>query len=183
MNPVSGLAFTVAFTWNRPSKAKIYDLRVALDSAFNEVVVSTTTASTTDAMISSVVAGSNFMPNTTYYWRVRVNIAGPVRSPWSETRTVKIGDLEVGEPVVIQQPPAPVIQVPPAPAPPAITIQPPDIILPQPEIVLPQPQIVLPPAPAPPAQITPLWIWAIIIIGAILVIAVIILIVRTRRPV
>jgi hypothetical protein len=33
----------------------------------------------------------------------------------------------------------------------------------------------------PPAQITPAWIWAVVIIGAILVIAVIVLIVTTRR--
>jgi hypothetical protein len=39
-------------------------------------------------------------------------------------------------------------------------------------------QVNIPPAPAP---ITPAWIWAIVIIGAILVIAVIVLIVTTRR--
>jgi hypothetical protein len=44
----------------------------------------------------------------------------------------------------------------------------------------PPPQIVLPEQPAP---ITPAYIWAIVIIGAILVIAVIVLIVRTRRVV
>jgi hypothetical protein len=42
----------------------------------------------------------------------------------------------------------------------------------------PTPPVVLPPAPAP---ITPAYIWAIIIIGAVLVICVIVLIVRTRR--
>ncbi len=40
-----------------------------------------------------------------------------------------------------------------------------------------QPPVVIPPA----QQITPAWIWAIVIIGAILVIAVIVLIVTTRR--
>jgi photosystem II stability/assembly factor-like uncharacterized protein len=49
-----------------------------------------------------------------------------------------------------------------SPAPPAPTAQPP---------------VVIPPA----EQITPAWIWAIVIIGAILVIAVIVLIVTTRR--
>jgi hypothetical protein len=41
-------------------------------------------------------------------------------------------------------------------------------------------------APAPPAAtaaVTPGWIYAIIIVGAVLVIAVIVLIVRTRRVV
>jgi hypothetical protein len=40
-----------------------------------------------------------------------------------------------------------------------------------------QPPVVIPPA----ENITPAWIWAIVIIGAILVIAVIVLIVTTRR--
>jgi hypothetical protein len=48
--------------------------------------------------------------------------------------------------------------------------------------VPPEPPEVQPPIVVPPAeQITPAWIWAIVIIGAILVIAVIVLIVTTRR--
>jgi hypothetical protein len=46
-----------------------------------------------------------------------------------------------------------------------------------PETPSPQPPVVIPPA----EQITPAWIWAVVIIGAILVIAVIVLIVTTRR--
>ena len=46
------------------------------------------------------------------------------------------------------------------------------------EIVEPPPPVEIPPLPAP---ITPAWIWAIVVIGAVLVIAVIILIVMTRR--
>jgi len=52
-----------------------------------------------------------------------------------------------------------------APAGPTLTVPPPV-------------NITIPPAPAP---ITPAWIWAIVIIGAVLVIAVIVLIVTTRR--
>jgi photosystem II stability/assembly factor-like uncharacterized protein len=48
--------------------------------------------------------------------------------------------------------------------------------------VPPEPPEAQPPVVIPPAeQITPAWIWAIVIIGAILVIAVIVLIVTTRR--
>jgi hypothetical protein len=183
MNPVSGTAFTVPFTWSRPSKATIYDLQVATDTGFNEKVIDTSTTSSTSTTPGLVVGSGAllpvFMPDTTYYWRVRVNIAGPVQSPWSATRSFSVGALpEVGgPPVVIQQSPPPVISVPEAPS---ITITPPEIVLPAPE---PVPQIVIPPAPAAPAPITPAFIWAIIIIGAILVIAVIVLIVRTRRPV
>lgn len=181
MNPVSGAAFAVTFTIERPSKGKIYDVQVATDSGFTEKVVNDTISSTTSSTPSYFVAGGIFMPATTYYWRVRVNIAGPVRSPWSEVRTFTVAELDVAPPVVIKQIPPPVITIPPAPPPPQITITPPDIILPPPPP--PPPEIVIPPAPAPPAPITPAYIWAIIIIGAILVIALIVLIVRTRRPV
>jgi hypothetical protein len=183
MNKVSGKANAVALTWARISKAKIYDVKIALDSGFTEVVKSITTSSTTDDPVSVVVGPDTdnevaFAPETTYYWRVRVNNAGPVKSAWSETRTFSIGSLpEAMEPVIIEQPPAPIISVPEAPA---ITITPPEIVLPPAQ---PAPEIVIPPAPAPPAPITPAYIWAVIIIGAILVIAVIVLIVRTRRPV
>jgi len=104
-----------------------------------------------------------FASETTYYWRVRVNIAGPVKSPYSETRSFTIGTLPETPiiPVEVVIPPPPVISVPEAPT---ITITPPEIVL-------------------PPAPITPAYIWAIIIIGAILVIAVVVLIIRTRRPV
>jgi hypothetical protein len=183
MNTVSGKSNAVALTWKRISKATIYDVKIALDSGFTEIVKSITTSSTTDDPVSVVVGPDTdnsvaLSPGTTYYWRVRVNVAGPVKSAWSATRTFKIGTLpEAQPPVIIQQPPAPVINVPPAPA---ITLMPPAIVLPTPP---PAQTITIPPAPAPPAPITPAYIWAVIIIGAILVIAVIVLIVRTRRPV
>jgi hypothetical protein len=181
INPVSGVAYDVAFTWERPSKAKIYDLKVALDPDFLETLgapASDSTGETTDSEISVVVPGSQFMPETTYYWRVRVNLDGPVKSQYSDTRSFTIGELpEAMEPVIIEQPPAPVISVPPTPE---IVIEPPEIVLPAPQ---PVPEIVIPEAPAAPAPITPAYIWAIIIIGAILVIALVVLIIRTRRPV
>ena len=185
INPVSGSSYTQAFSWDRPSKGLIYQLRIALDYDFTEIVNTFTTASTTDDPISAVVGpgaanAMEFMPETTYYWKARVAQAGPVYSPWSATRMFSIGALpEVQPPVEIvipPAPPAPQIVIPPAPAP-----------APAPQIIVetppPPPDIVIPPAPAPPAPITPAYIWAIIIIGAILVIAVIVLIVRTRRPV
>ena len=190
MNPVSGEAFHMTLTWETPSdKVTKYDLNVALDDDFDEKVLDTdvTKSSGTwdEGDIIAVVCGLGadksvaFMPETTYYWKVRVNSAGPVKSAWSDVRSFTIGELpEQLEPVIIQQPPAPVISVPPAPS---ITIEPPEIVLPpQPA---PPPDIVIPAAPAAPAPITPAYIWAIIIIGAILVIALVVLIIRTRRPV
>jgi len=192
MNPVSGQASHVTLTWETPSDdITAFDLEIALDSDFDEDVLSTAdqdvSGSWDEGDIVSAVVGPgaarnlSFMPDTTYYWRVRVDAAGPVRSAWSEVRTFALGELEITPPVIIQpSPPAPVISVPPAPA---ITIQPPEIVLPQPTIVLPAPQITLPPAPAPVAPIPGWALYVIIIIGAVLVIALVVLILRTRRPV
>jgi len=189
MNWVSGESFHVTLTWETPSDSITkYNLRVALDTGFDEEVLSSDgdiEGDWDEGDVVSAVCGPgaaypiSFMPNTTYYWRVRVDGEGPVKSAWSEVRSFEIGELpEQLEPVIIQQPPAPVISVPPAPA---ITIEPPEIVLPP--APAPPPDIVIPSPPAAPAPITPAFIWAIVIIGAILVIALVVLIIRTRRPV
>ncbi|MBA7631871.1 hypothetical protein ES703_39407 [subsurface metagenome] len=186
VNPVSGSTFTVSFTWARLSKATFYNLEVALDSSFNEKIINykgstgdTPVIDSTSSTVAKVVTGDNFMPETTYYWRVRLSVAGPIYSPYSEVRSFTIGALpEAVAPVVIEQPPAPVIQVPPAPA---ITITPPEIVLPAPPPA--PPEIVIPSAPAPTPPVPQWALMVIIIIGAVLVIALIVLIMRTRRPV
>jgi len=192
VNPVTGRAYTMTFSWASPSDSvEEYDLVIALDSGFDEEVLSEAVEDDADEgdTVSQVVGpyasdpfDLEFMAGTTYYWKVRVDLDNPVRSAWSEVRSFSVAEApEPGAPVVIQQPPAPIIQVPPTPE---ITITPPEIVIPpQPDIVLPAPQVTLPPSPAP---VTPIPAWAlyiIIIIGAILVIALIVLIMRTRRPV
>jgi hypothetical protein len=186
VNPVSGGTYTISFTWDRLSKAEKYDLQISLDSSFNEKVLQFTGAGTnpavesTSATVAKVVDGAIFMPETTYYWRVRMASDGPVYSPWSETRSFTVAALpEAQPPVIVQAPgPAPVIEVPPTPE---IILEAPEIVLPAPT---PAPEIVIPAAPPPAAPPIPAWaIYAIIIIGAVLVIALIVLIMRTRRPV
>ncbi len=186
VNPVSGGTFTVPLSWARPSLATSYNVQVALDSAFAEKIL-TPTVGSTSATVSSVQAGTLLMPDTTYYWRVRVASDGPIYSPWSATRSFSISAL----PEVTAAPPIVIPPAAPAPAPevvveaPVITIQPPEIVIPPAPAPAPAPapEIVIPAAPAAPAPITPGFIWAIVIIGAILIIALIILIIRTRRPV
>jgi len=184
INPVSGKSYDVSYTWERPSKAIEYQLVIALDYDFAEVVMDIKDIASTSATVSKVVgpgalaASLEYMPEVTYYWKVRADSDGPIYSPWSAIRMFTIGALpEIQPPVEIiipPAPPAPQIVLPPTPAP-----------VPAPEIIFqtppPPPDIVIPPAPAPPAPITPAFIWAIVIIGAILVIAVVVLIVRTRR--
>jgi photosystem II stability/assembly factor-like uncharacterized protein len=175
-NTVSGYPFDVALTWERPSKATLYDVQVALDSSFNEKVLTPTVGSTTASTPSYVIDGNSLDPETTYYWRVRVNINGPVRSAWSETRMITVGEMPE---------PGGTITIPPQPTP--------TLTVPQPTITVPAPTISIPPQPAPttitippaptPAPAVPSWaLYVIIVIGAVLVIALIVLIMRTRRP-
>ena len=178
VNPVSGGTYTVALSWTRLSKSTIYDYQVALDSGFVEKVINTSTSSTTSSSPSVVISGDNFMPGTKYYWRVRTNIAGPIRSQWSETRSFTVAELpEAQPPVVIEQTPPPVIQVPTTV--PEIKVEVPEIKIP----AQPAPIVNVPAAPAPTPAVPSWAIYAIIIIGAVLVIALIVLIMRTRRPV
>jgi hypothetical protein len=181
MNPVSGGSYQITLSWERLSKATVYDYQVATDSGFIEKIVNTSTSSTTSSTPAISISAGTLNPGTTYYWRVRVNQSGPVRSAWSETRSFTVAALpEAQPPVIVQAPgPAPVIEVPPAPA---ITLEPPEIVLPAPPPA--PPEIVIPAAPPAAAPPIPFWaILAIIIIGAVLVIALIVLIFRTRRPV
>jgi len=153
------------FTWQKPSdEVNRYDLWVAVDSKFDECIRGPGSSSIYGpAPVASYnYVGSSFMPGYTYYWRVRVAGDGPIYSNWSEVRTFTIEEATVTPPVVIEEKP-----------PEQITITPPEVIVNVP------PTVTVPPA----TPVTPGWIYAIVVIGAILLIAVIILIVRTRRAV
>ncbi len=193
VNPISGDSEQVIFTWESPSdKVFKFNFEIATDSGFVEDVLSLAiekSSGTWDEgdVISQIVgpgaagdADIKFMAETSYYWRVRVDLAGPLRSAYSETRSFRTEALPVvpAPPVEIVIPPPPVISVPSAPS---ITIEPPEIVLPP--APAPPPEIVIPPAPEP-APAIPTWtLLAIIIIGAVLILALIVLIIRTRRPV
>jgi hypothetical protein len=179
LNPITGRANDVSFTWSRLSNATEYQLQVALDKDFTQVIFSDTKASSdgTVAWIQGpfIDESVEWMEGQVYYWRVRTSSDGPLYSPYSAARSFTVAIATVTPPVtILPAPPAPVINLPAPvinlPAPTTITIPPAQIIT-------------IPPAPAPPAPIAPAYIWAVVIIGAVLVIAVIILIVRTRRPV
>jgi hypothetical protein len=107
VNTQSGQAMDVAYTWSQLSTANKYDLQVALDSAFTQPLTSSTSGSfevvTSGAPSVTVLIGPNvagpsgnkivYQPDTTYYWRVRVDPTGPVDSPWSTSGNFKIGSL------------------------------------------------------------------------------------------
>ena len=121
MNSVTGQAYDATFTWNRLSTATSYDFQLATSSDFKELVyqVVAFAAGTMNPVIG--ILGPNnaafpvgtaqavftYMPNTTYYWRVRA--VAPVSSPYSAAQSFSIAP-EV-EPV--PEPPAPT-PVPPS---------------------------------------------------------------------
>ncbi len=157
-SPLNGASIdntSPAFSWSPVSQADMYEFQLAADTSFASPLVSEQLANTGIQPAVTLERGK------TYFWRVR-SIA-PVLGDWSTISnfTVAKEAAAATPPVVIEQTPAPVIEIPPSP--PANVIE-------------------IPSAPAP-EQIAPAYIWAIIIIGAVLVIAVIVLIVRTRRSV
>jgi photosystem II stability/assembly factor-like uncharacterized protein len=150
------------FSWIAVQGATSYELELSTNPFFANAQVKKPLSHTTWTWDEELEFDTN------YYWRVRAVKSGKGiltnNSDWAEAVfTTRSPDAPA------PPPPVQVIEYPPAPPQPA------------PQITLPQPQVILPAAAPPPAQISPPFIWAIIIIGAVLVIAVIVLIVRTRR--
>ncbi len=263
INTASGSAYDITFSWTRLSKATTYTFRLYTDSAMTESVINATGIAAAEVYVvgPNGTYEFNFLPGTTYYWKVRAD--APVLSPYSELRSFSVGSLAASTPSILApangilnasatpsfswspvagatayqfkladnvalasaiadvsvktagyalaktleegktyfwavKALAPVegswsalanftVKVtpppPPEPAPPVVIKQVPAPVINIPAPPPPPPDIIIPPAPPAPAPITPAYIWAIILIGAILVIAVIVLIVRTRRAV
>jgi hypothetical protein len=110
VNSLSGAAYDMTFTWERFSSTYICtcQFQIATDPDFNALLVTGATINTGDlengviqditSDIISVIAGptgavrSTFMPNNTYYWRVRSTDTdlGPLPSPWSDVRSFSV---------------------------------------------------------------------------------------------
>jgi hypothetical protein len=113
MNKTTGRSYDVTFVWPRISNATTYDLDVAFDSGFTQKIValnnwanSNSTVSTTIGPYSPIPGTTttpDWQPGVTYYWRVRAD--GPLRSPYSETRSFTIEELVLFQPTL--QAPAP----------------------------------------------------------------------------
>ena len=148
-----------AFSWTPVAGTTMYDFQLSEGTAFAAPIYATQVANAGVQLPLNVTLEQG----KTYFWRVRA--LQPVQGDWSTIANLTIAEpapvVVPTPPVVVQQMPAPIINIPAAP---------------------PAQQIVIPPAPAEKV-INPTYIWAIIIIGAVLVIAVIVLIVRTRRTV
>jgi len=136
INPITGRTTDITFAWNKPSdQVSEYNLYIYSDAAMSQLATAVygdgnlaTAVSQTQIVgpYQSSTAALDFLPGTTYYWAVEVSDDGPVYSPWSETRSFTIGEAAAPEPIVIPpaevpdiivEVPAPIIEIPPTPAP------------------------------------------------------------------
>ena len=169
-----------AFAWGAPAGgATSYDWQLSTDPTFASI-----TEGSVNTTLTFLVWDGPLAFEQDYYWRVRANTSAGV-GPWVTQVFTTVA--EALPPVTVEPPLPPVTptfilptQAPPTVVIPDITVVPPDVI-----VNLPTPVITTqPPAVFQiPEEDTPVYIWAIVAIGAILTIAVIVLIVRTRRVV
>jgi hypothetical protein len=112
INPISGEAYDVSFSWKRPSDALRYDLWISLDPEFDEKVsIFSNTSDVFDSTVAMVIGPSGidnvaggkltWMAGTTYYWKARANEEGPIHSPFSEVRSVTVEPGAAVVPVIL----------------------------------------------------------------------------------
>jgi len=104
VNPVSGTVYDITFTWARLSEATTYTFQLYTDEAMNEQVISNAGIGSDDDTVAYIVgpngtATFNYLPGTTYWWRVRAD--APVLSPYSELRSFTINTLAATTPSVL----------------------------------------------------------------------------------
>ncbi len=169
----------LAFAWSAPSGgADSYTWQLTTDPTFGTI-----TEGEQNTTLTYLVWAGPLEYDTSYYWRVSSHTtAGD--SPWVTSVFSTVAE------------PTPPVTVPPAPTPtivlptPTVTVVPPivtETVLPTPTVTVVPPEVTSTILPTPiiqlPKEATPVYIWAIVAIGAVLTIAVVILIVRTRRVV
>jgi len=188
-----------SFVWEEVSNAEKYEFELSADTAFGSLMEEATITAPTTAYTCT----TELNYDQDYYWRVRAVstdslYAPPTYSAWCmsnfHTR------MEVVEPPDVDitlEPPDVNVTLPPPEV--NVTVVPPDVnvtVIPQDITVVPPEVIVnIPPASPPititqiepnivmPDEVTPVYIWIIVAIGALLTVAVIVLIIRTRRVV
>jgi hypothetical protein len=156
-----------------------YNFELTTDPTF-----ATITVGTASPAVPYLVWGTALEYETAYYWRVQAVTATGV-SVWVTSVFTTVAEPE--PPVTVEPPlpqPTPTIILPT----PTVTVVPPDVVVtvvpPDITVDIPQPTTtIIQPVIEMPDEVTPMYIWAIVAIGALLVIAVIILIIRTRRVV
>jgi len=105
VNPLSGIANDMTFKWERSSEATEYELDIANDENFHEIITTITTQSELSTVTIRVgpnqtgAANVNFMAGTTYYWRVRAT--QPLYSQYSSTGSFAVESLLASVPAIL----------------------------------------------------------------------------------
>jgi trimeric autotransporter adhesin len=153
-NGASGISTKPSFSWSPVAGTTKYEFQLSDTTNFDIAMF------TQETVYTGIQPNITLEAGKTYFWRVRA--LEPAAGDWST-----VANFTVAVPV-------------PPPVTPTITVAPtPTITIVQPPVTV----IIPTQTTAPVEKISPAYIWAIIIIGAVLVIAVIVLIVRTRRTV
>jgi hypothetical protein len=148
----TAISTTPVLTWGVVPGAT-YNVKIATDSAFSNIFDSK------DGLTVAVYTPSKALSaNTVYFWEVQA-VVGGIASDW-----VAFAFTTAAAPTPTGTAPATTV------APPVVTVVNPTPIV----------TVTIPPS-TPLAPATPMYIWFIIVIGAVLVVVVIVLIVRTRR--
>jgi len=69
-----------------------------------QIIVPATTTEIPVTITTAVSQVCDFMPATTYYWRVRVALDNPALSPWSEVRSFTVAEAEAVGAVTVEIP-------------------------------------------------------------------------------
>jgi hypothetical protein len=98
----TGRAQPIYFQWNQRSTGYYFQMQIALESTFTAPVFDQTfPVDLTFSAVKTYVIGPQvtyffeFLPDTVYFWRVRVSNAGPITSPWSAVYNFKMGGIAV----------------------------------------------------------------------------------------
>jgi hypothetical protein len=98
VNPGTGQAYNVTYSFDRQTtRVTAVQIQISTDDTFDGIVYDYTFTgiiSTTTAAVIGPTGGTNmvvdYMPGGTYYWRIRTAATGPMYSPWSATRSIKV---------------------------------------------------------------------------------------------
>lgn len=106
INSISGIAYDIALSWERPSITTQYELNVSPDPEFMREVSIINVTSSASFLFCLIGPGQpgvnyiNFNPGETYYWRVRTSKPG--YSLFSESRSFAIGLVPVSAETTLQ---------------------------------------------------------------------------------
>lgn len=98
-NRESGIGYNVILTWAQQSRTTSYELDIAYDAGFTQVLVDGSVVANAD-LLDTVIKSTGdlnlqLVPGITYYWRVKA--VAPLDSPWSEAWSFTVQTLTAAQ--------------------------------------------------------------------------------------